>query len=214
MYLSRVEIDTMDRQKISDLNHLGAYHNWVERSFPSELEQGIRTRKLWRIDQLGNHDYLLLVSQTKPDLQLLEKYGVANSAQTKDYDTFLQKISKGTTARFRAILNPTFSKSTGKKSGQRGKVMECLSVEDQLNYLEKRASKNGFKLMPNEYTITENQSKLLKKSGNRDGSIKQVAYEGRLMVEDEKLFKQLLCMGLGHKKAYGCGLVTIIPEER
>ena len=37
MYLSRVEIDTDNRQKIKDLSHLGAYHNWVERSFPAEI---------------------------------------------------------------------------------------------------------------------------------------------------------------------------------
>jgi CRISPR system Cascade subunit CasE len=37
MYLSRVEIDTDNRQKIKDLSHLGAYHNWVERSFPAEM---------------------------------------------------------------------------------------------------------------------------------------------------------------------------------
>ena len=36
MYISRVEIDLNNRQKIRDLTHLGAYHNWVEQSFPDE----------------------------------------------------------------------------------------------------------------------------------------------------------------------------------
>ena len=44
MYLSRVEIDRNNRQKIKDLTHLGAYHNWVEQSFPDELKQELRTR--------------------------------------------------------------------------------------------------------------------------------------------------------------------------
>lgn len=39
MYLSRVEIDTNDRQKISDLTHLGSYHNWVEQSFLMRLNK-------------------------------------------------------------------------------------------------------------------------------------------------------------------------------
>ena len=86
MYFSRVEIDTQNRRKIKDLTHLGAYHNWVESSFPWEFEQGFRSRKLWRIDSLQGKKYLLLVSEEKPDIKSLEKYGVPGSAQTKLYD--------------------------------------------------------------------------------------------------------------------------------
>ena len=68
MYLSRVEIDVLDRRKIRDLTHLGAYHNWVETSFPDEISQDIRSRKLWRIDKINDHLYLLVVSEGKPDL--------------------------------------------------------------------------------------------------------------------------------------------------
>ncbi len=39
MYISRVEIDTNNRQKLRDLYHLGAYHNWVENCFPNELKK-------------------------------------------------------------------------------------------------------------------------------------------------------------------------------
>lgn len=52
MYLSRVEVDTKNRQKISDLTHLGAYHSWVEDSFPREVVKGERKRHLWRLDQV------------------------------------------------------------------------------------------------------------------------------------------------------------------
>ena len=62
MYISRVEIDRDNRRKVRDLTHVGAYHAWVEESFPSELEQSIRTRKLWRIDRIQGKDYLIIVS--------------------------------------------------------------------------------------------------------------------------------------------------------
>lgn len=88
MYLSRVEIDRNNRQKIKDLTHLGAYHNWVEQSFPDELKQEIRTRKLWRVDRLDGKDYLLIVSSSIPDLKGLERYGVEGSAASKNYDRF------------------------------------------------------------------------------------------------------------------------------
>ena len=66
MYLSRVEIDFDNRMKTRKLTHLGAYHDWVERSFPEDFELGNRTRKLWRIDRLNDKYYLLIVSENKP----------------------------------------------------------------------------------------------------------------------------------------------------
>ena len=41
MYLSRVEIDFANRKKIKDLSHLGAYHSWVEESFPWEISADV-----------------------------------------------------------------------------------------------------------------------------------------------------------------------------
>ena len=52
MYISRVELDIYNRQKIRDLTHLGAYHNWVEQSFREE--SGVRSRKLWRLDNIND----------------------------------------------------------------------------------------------------------------------------------------------------------------
>ena len=76
MYLSRVQIDSRNRRKIKDLTHLGAYHNWVESSFPEEFTKKDRSRKLWRIDMLQGNKYLLLVSEKKPNMEIFEKYGV------------------------------------------------------------------------------------------------------------------------------------------
>lgn len=69
MYLSRVEIDINNRRKIKDLTHVGALHNWVESSFPREFESGVRTRKLWRIDNLHEKVFLLIVSQNAPSVK-------------------------------------------------------------------------------------------------------------------------------------------------
>ena len=92
MYLSRVEIDDNNRQKIMDLSHLGAYHNWVENCFPSEIAHHERLRHLWRIDNLQGKRYLLLVSEEKPNLTELQRYGVPETATTIDYQPILNKI--------------------------------------------------------------------------------------------------------------------------
>lgn len=211
MYLSRVEIDLNNHQKIQDLNHLGAYHNWVEKSFPDEISNSIRTRKLWRIDELDHKKYLLVISKNKPSIDKFERYGVDNSSSIIDYDKFLDKLNNGMHARFRVVLNPAIAKSTGKNSGKRGVVYECLSLESQLEYLENRATKNGFHLLENQYGIQKNTSELLIKS-KKTCYIRKVSYEGQLVITDVGKFINMLRNGLGRKKAYGCGMFTIIPE--
>ncbi|MCH4039043.1 MAG: type I-E CRISPR-associated protein Cas6/Cse3/CasE [Lachnospiraceae bacterium] len=210
MYLSRVELDSQNRQKISDLTHVGAYHSWVENSFPDE--QGVRSRKLWRLDVLQNKTYLLIVSVGKPDLTRLEKYGVPGSAETKDYDHFLNSIKEGQSYRFRAVLNPVHSVSN--RAEGRGKVYPEITVKQQLEFLEKRAASNGFELISDQYTITDRRFVVLKKSGQRPVKLSRVAYEGVLRVQDIELFRNALMQGIGRKKAYGFGMMTVIPVEK
>lgn len=209
MYLSRVEIDVLDRRKIRDLTHLGAYHNWVETSFPSEISQDIRSRKLWRIDKIKDHLYLLVVSEGKPDLNALEKYGVHGSAETKSYDRFLDSIRNGRLYRFRVTLNPVRAVSQGE--GKRGRVMPEVTSEQQLHFLESRAEGLGFELIPEEYQIVERSWEPFRKKGQRMIRLSKATYEGTLKVTDEKLFYDTLTNGIGKKKAYGFGLMTVIP---
>lgn len=44
MYLSQVEIDIQNRQKIRELSHLGAFHHWVEQS--SRLKRTMRFERV------------------------------------------------------------------------------------------------------------------------------------------------------------------------
>lgn len=161
MYLSQVEIETNNRQKIRDLTHLGAYHNWVEQSFPDETSTDTRTRKLWRIDQLKEKKYLLVVSENKPELKLLELYGTQGSARTKRYDNFLNKLENGMKAQFRVTLNPVISVFNG--PNKRGRVVPCIAEKDQMNFLLIRAEKNGFTLNQEDFIITERGFEILKK---------------------------------------------------
>ena len=165
MYLSRVAIDSHNRKKVRDLTHLGAFHNWIESSFPEEMTANIRSRKLWRIDKLKGKDYLLIVSDKKPDLDSLEKYGVPGSAETKSYDKFLNAVEEGQLYRFRVTLNPVKSLSQG--PGRRGRVVPEITAEQQLLFLESRADKLGFELVPGKYQILERCWVPFKKEGGK-----------------------------------------------
>lgn len=209
MYISRVEVDIFNRGKTKDLMHLGAYHSWVEDSFPDEKENKIRSRKLWRLDVLGKKMYLILVSENKPDLALLEKYGVEGSAQTKAYDSFLSNIKNGDSMRFRVTLNPVISEAQG--SGKRGKIKPCYDEKSQIKFLLDRSNLNGFSVDIDSLLLKEKGTSILKKRGFRQINLLKIVFEGILTVEDADVFRKLLVTGLGRHKAYGFGLMTVIP---
>ena len=206
MYISRVELDIYNRQKIRDLTHLGAYHNWVEQSFREE--SGVRSRKLWRLDNINDKKYLLLVSVEKPDLKLLEKYGVPSSAVTKDYDTYISKIKTGMKLRFRLVTNPVHAVMEG---GKRGSEKPHITAEFQKKFFMERTIKNGFEVNEDEVNIVERGFELLRKSGTKPVKVVKATFEGVLTVADEDKFKTVLENGFGKKKAYGFGLMTVIP---
>jgi CRISPR system Cascade subunit CasE len=213
MFMSRVAIDTKNRKKLRDLSHLGAYHAWVEDSFPEERSKpkAERNRKLWRIDHLQGVPYLLVVSSGRPDLIALEKYGVAGSAACRDYEPFLDRLAAGQRLRFRATLNPVAS--VMHSGGKRGRVVPHVTAEQQMQFLLDRAAKNGFALDADAFTITDRGFALLKKGGENI-RLARVTYEGLLEVADAARFRRTLTRGMGRKKAYGFGLMTVIPEAR
>ena len=208
MYLSRVQIDTDNRQKMRNLTQLAAYHDWVERSFPQEIARGERTRKLWRIDHLNGKEYLLIVSNAEPDLVELCRYGVDGSAATKNYDLFLAKLKNGMKCRFRVVLNPVVAVSAG--IGKRGRIVPHITVQHQMEYLKNRSEKQGFFLSDEEFEITERSFAIWQKNKERI-RLSKVAYEGTLLIKDIELFRKLLTEGMGKKKAYGFGMMTVIP---
>ncbi len=211
MYISQVEIDLNNRRKTRDLTHLGAYHNWVEMSFPDEIEKEKRSRKLWRIDKINGKSFLLVVSESKPDLEILEKYGVANSARTKDYETFLESLKEGQILRFRAALNPIVSKKEEER--KRGKIYPCYNTEDQMKFLLDRSEKNGFELEENGFQIVEKSHPILRRKGTRHIKLNKVVYEGKLKIIDKEKFLKILTQGMGREKAYGFGMITVIPVK-
>lgn len=209
MYISRVEVDVKNRKKIKNLSHVAAYHSWVEDSFPKEKKLENRTRKLWRVDTLNNKTHLILVSQEKPNFSCLEKYGVEGTAESKQYDTFLNSIKNGDRYRFRITLNPVISLSQG--SGNKSLIKPHVTIEYQRKYLIDRSIKNGFELDENEFSIVERGYENFYKSGQKKVRLVKATYEGILTVKSADLLKDVLTKGMGKKRAYGFGLMTVIP---
>lgn len=183
------------------LSSTNGIHGWVERSFPEEFEEGIVTRKLWRIEEDGRT--VLIVSEKEPDISKLEEYAVKGSTQTQDYDRFLKEIREEEQYYFKATLNPV--------KNHNGKTRPITNQEEQLKFLEEKSLKNGFHL-EQARIIQKGQKKFHK--GKHKVNLVSANYEGILTVTDKELMVTALTKGIGKKKAFGFGLMTIFPIKR
>ncbi|MDR0917354.1 MAG: type I-E CRISPR-associated protein Cas6/Cse3/CasE [Oscillospiraceae bacterium] len=206
-YLSRVEININRRDTVRALSSPQILHAAIAGSFPATQESG---RTLWRIDTIGNHTYILLLSSAKPDFtHVVEQFGWPTSEQqwgTKDYGVLLSRIAVGQTWRFRLCANPTHSERSS--DGSRGRVYAHVTVEQQRKWLLDRAEKHGFALDPDKFDVMSSEQRQFRRGGGTV-TIGTAVFEGLLRVTDADAFKSALVNGIGRAKAYGCGLITI-----
>lgn len=202
MYLSRIELNIGLRETMKALVSPSKFHGAVENSFSGE-----KSRRLWRIDDLNGKKYILILSETIPDLEhFAEQFGYVGKYETRDYSILLDRIMNGGKWRFRLTANPTISKS-------HGKVLAHITPIYQKKWLSDRAEKCGFSLDDNEFqTVQSKWYNFHKKDGDKSANIRllSVTFEGILTISNAEKFKEILCNGIGREKAYGQGLLTVV----
>lgn len=205
MYLSRVAIDVKRHESMKALYNLEILHGMIEGSFWGE-----RKRNLWRVDRMGGEDYLLLLSKTPPQTNSLpEQVGYTNSVwETKNYDSLLDRITEGSKWYFRLTANPTVATPT--KGRKRGKVKAITVVPKQREWLKKQSMIKGFLLQDDRFDVVQSEWRTIKKAG-KEIQIFSSTYEGILTVTDSEIFCKTLTEGIGREKAFGMGLLTVIP---
>lgn len=205
MYLTRMKLDISKRKTLVALSTPSMFHGAVEQAF-----QGERRRTLWRIDKLREEQYLLLLSEDKPDLTAAqEDFGVDSEEWvTKDYRPLLQKAVEGSKWHFRLVANPTYSM---KQEGERGRVCAHTTTEHQLDWLRKQSLKHGFRLHDAAFDVAFSRwYKFSKGIKGKKISMLAVTFEGELEVTDQMVFQDALINGIGREKAYGVGMLTLV----
>lgn len=212
-YLSRVQIDSFNQVKMSKLTSVNQYHSWVENVFPENIKNHTRPRHLWRIDRIAGKNYLMILSNEEPNVSELESNGIKGTAKVLDYNKFLDSIQENGTYRFKLTANPTVKI---KKN-----IVPCKKDETQMEWLSHKAEINGFSL--NQVVVTEKRREYLHKFKtyeDENGKTKRknvtvplevATYEGYLTVTDTEKFKKALIGGFGREKAFGVGLMTVMP---
>lgn len=77
-----------------------------------------------------------------------------------------------------------------------------------IEWLQARADKNGFSIASANVDAYRKN-----KAGKRDIQFSTVNFSGELQVNNPVLFQQALFNGIGHSKAFGCGLLLVKHVE-
>jgi CRISPR system Cascade subunit CasE len=199
-----------------------AEHQWLWRFFPGSDDQS--RDFIFRRHDAESTPRFYVVSQRRP-----AAFSDAWVVQSRDYDPQLQE---GQCLSFQLRVNPVISKKNeAGKSQRHDVVMQAkkqllverglsqwsdwkdeddkpplyeIVQEKSLEWLQSRASNNGFTVMT--ACVDAYQQN---RAGKRDIRFSTVDFSGTLTVTDPALFQQLLFNGLGHAKAFGCGLFLV-----
>ena len=204
MYLTRIALDTRRRDTMRAIAFPSKFHGALESAFP-----GDRPHNLWRLDSLNGKLYLLLLSDTEPELTSFCKQfsEYPDAWETRSYDGLLERLTVGSRWRFRLTANPTRSVGSGRQ-GVRGTVHAHITAEHQRQWLAERAEKHGFRLEG--FDVVQSRWLRFYKKNGRPVTLLSVTYEGLLEVTDPALFRAAMTNGIGRGKAYGLGLLTVV----
>ncbi len=214
MFLSRIELDTKRRSTMKALTSPNILHGAIEQSY-----SGPRERRLWRLDQLQHHLYLLLLSPNKPDLtNIVNQFGFPDRNprwETRSYGLLLDSVKDATRWRFRLVANPIKCCKPSQDDKNRGQIHAHITSAHQSEWLLQRCQNYGFSLNPDQFLVVGSQWYRFHKGNQRKSpvTILAVTYEGILTITNAVRFQQTLQEGLGRGKAFGMGMLTIIRDK-
>jgi CRISPR system Cascade subunit CasE len=219
LYLTRFRINPARRGARKLLGSPHVMHAAVRLGFPNieDYERG-SSRTLWRIDNPAPATvHLYIVSPGKPDLtHLVEQAGwpTTEAWDSREYSGLLSSLDSKQRWAFRLTANPVHNGRLNPDSAQT-KRFGCLREAEQAQWLLKRAEQYGF-VIPHQADGEPNlklhqRQTLTFKRGNGRVTLVTATYDGLLDIVDAERFRQALTGGIGHGKAYGCGLLTLAP---
>lgn len=222
-FLTRIDINPRRRGTARLLASPHRVHGAVGTCFPTSRRP---ERVLWRVDRTAAGTVLYLVSDVLPDpTGFVEEYGwpAAGGWVTRDYGVLLDALDVGAEFAFRLTANPVRSgRAPGKErvEGARTQRFAHVTALQQLEWFLTRCEGWGFSVAPPvgleaDATVRVVERRMLKfPRQGRDVTIGLAAYEGVLTVTDVAELRRRLVEGIGHAKAYGCGLLTLAPSPR
>jgi CRISPR system Cascade subunit CasE len=226
MFLSKLVLNTRDRQARRDLAAPYELHRTLWRAFPDKYPGRI----LFRLDpnRQGLQPVVLVQSDFEPDWSRLPAGDyLTDSPEWKPFDPV---FAPGQRLRFRLRANPTKKVGTPAKAdrlaGKRdnGQRLALLREDEQVAWLLHKGEEHGFRI-PSQWVDGRDGQQVANfrvevipegwvrcgKEGHADGRFFAVRFEGVLEVTDPERFRSTVYTGIGPAKAFGFGLLSLAP---
>jgi CRISPR system Cascade subunit CasE len=234
MFLSKLVLNSRDRQARRDLASPYELHRTLWRAFP-EPDPG---RVLFRVDapQSGGAPVVLVQSDLRPQwdrlCQVVPRYLLA----PPDFKEFEPSFTRGQRLRFRLRANPTKKVASltraerlagvrvRDENSKNGRRLALLREHDQVTWLLHKGEHAGFRI-PGEWTASTEDRQVanfrvevisegwvrLGKEGHTGGRFYAVRFEGMLEVTDPERLRCAVGDGIGSAKGFGFGLLSLAP---
>lgn len=222
MFLHRIHLDPRCREVRRDLADPYQLHSTLCRAFCEPDSKCPKGAFLWRLEpetDPAGHPRILVQSRTLPDWAGIGVKGwLAKADPPIDLKERLKldSIKVGQRFRFRLRANPCVTRN--------GKRLGLLRIEDQEIWLVRKGRQHGFSLpqMPSfdhpdmakkRVAVLIYQEQMLRGKQHNGNGIKifSVYYDGILTVVETDKFRDVLQTGIGHGKAMGLGLLSVVP---
>lgn len=198
----------LDRKAVHELKIIEPYelHKVVYSLFSDERtieeKQGSHPSGFLFADYGGDYHSkkILMLSNRQPQKKIHGKYGEVLSKEIPP--DFLQHDSY----RFKVIVNPTRRDSASRKLipvKGRDVIAEWFVSRSQASW--------GFEVVQSQLQVDKTDVLQFKGKSQRLITLAQAHIQGVLKVKDRQLFIKSFSQGIGRGRAFGCGLLQIVP---
>ena len=222
MFLHRIHLDPRCREVRRDLSDPYQLHSTLCRAFSVPDKKCTEGEFLWRCEpetDPAGYPRILVQSLRTPDWTGIGVKGWLAKADPgidlKDR-LKLDSLKVGQHFRFRLRANPCVTRN--------GKRLGLLRLEEQEKWIERKGKLHGFSLpqlasfyLPEtsrkRVDVSISQEQMLRGNQHSGNAIRifSVLYDGILIVTEPDSFRNVLQAGIGHGKAMGLGLLSVVP---
>lgn len=224
MFLSRLTIDRRNAVAARDLEDVCQMHRTVMSLFPGfQVTRDARASvaALYRVDLHPRAMSVSVIVQSvvRPNFRELPGgYALEVDPAVRSMDSALEGLRDGRILRFRLRANTV--KKVDTKSGpdgrrRNGRRMHLRSDAERTEWLKRKAKQSGFRLVTeggsegDEMVSFSSGRKHTGRRGRVKVTFESVLIDGLLVITDADRFRSAVRVGIGHEKAYGCGLLSI-----
>ena len=201
MYLSKFVMNKEHPSAKQAMKNVQDFHRNLMTYFQnSRQEAGV----LYRTNFLTKNP-IVYVSSKIPPKNI--RQGFMDLLESRSIDSYVESLSNGKIFSFDICTIPCKKVvREGKKNSAR--ITLGLEVE-RIEWLQRKAEGAGFRILAvQEMECSETYGK--KKAAGYEMYLKGYHYQGQLIVDDEKKFRQAYCDGIGPDKAYGYGMLLLV----